>query len=176
MTFLWYPGKTICRQIKAKVSPKPFLHLSSCMMLCVHCFSNTWEILCRMSVGMLWLPGVWEYRASLQNLPCWSEQHFEKEKVNMLGKLQRYFLSPVCPAKCLSQKAFCMLALSVRIARAELASSLSFLPPRSYAPFWHPLCIPCCDLHREQFVAGVVKMKTLLFLFTNYVKSFHSNR
>lgn len=144
MTFLRYPGKTICRQIQAKVSPKPCLHLSGCMILCVHCFSNTWEILdiLIMSVGMLWLPGVLEYRASLQNLP-WSEKHFEKEKVNMLAKFQRYFLSPVCPAKCLSQKAFCMLALLVR---AELAYSLSFLSPRSYTPFWHPLCIPCCNL------------------------------
>lgn len=106
-----------------------FLQLTSGILLCIYSFSGVFcEILdiLLMFMGMPRLPGVWEYRMSIQNLCSQSGQHFEKEKANTLGKLQRYFLSPVCPTPCLSQGV-----------RAELASLKQYPSPGAGAPFCH---------------------------------------
>lgn len=104
-------------------------------LCCTYTYSF-WETLdiLLMFMGMPSLPDFWEYKASAQSLFSLTAQHFEEEKANMLGKLQKYFLSPIYPTACLQQEAFCMSALSVLMVRAELAS---FKAPSLGAPFCH---------------------------------------
>lgn len=158
-----------CKKAQNLVS---LLQLTSCFVFCVYSFSGAfWEILdiLLMFMGMPRLPGVWEYRASVQNLCSLSGQHFEKEKASMLGKLQRYFLSPVYPTPCLNQEAFCTLALSLLTVSAELASFKHYLQaslPAWVLPSATPMAAPrfhCCGLHGARLVAALLKVRILCY-------------
>lgn len=133
--------------MRIQESPKPLSLLFS--LLVALCFAYTVSLVLSgkywmlMFMGMSRLPGGWQY-ASVQNLWSLPGQHFEKGKANMLGKLQRYFLSVIYPTPCLNQEAFCTIALlSVLMVSAELASFKQYLSPSLAAPFCHATAVVC---------------------------------
>lgn len=107
-------------------------------MLCVYCFSDTfWEIL-DILIMFMGVPGSIMSENARQVCKIFIvslDDILRKKKTIMLGKLQKYFLSPLYPRQCLNKKAFCTLALSVMTVRAEMASSASCQNPTLCPPF-----------------------------------------
>lgn len=166
--------------MQVQVSPKPRHFSLADWPRCVVCMLFLWHFLGNTGYsdhvyGCARLHNVWECTTSVQNLHCQPGWHFEKKKTIMLGKLQKYFLSPLYPRQCLNKKAFCTLALSVMTVRAEMASSASCQNPT--------LCPPFCPTgtHSHTHCSGLQGARLVAegycatpCLWTNYMAPFHS--